>query len=188
MKNSIRVDFTAHFRFSNSKSFSISNNQLINEDNYEFATAKYHIAKSKHETIVTFTAEGDHSDCVCAIRCFLFNLMKSFKAQNTCDYIEIHQILNEFVTMVNKKVSLQSVHLENSTGHGEVLMKAGLEIAKSNDMRLNDAHRVLEPNDHYGNMFRRCPNCQDFEIPEIASLAKNLRRCPCCGLKLITWE
>ena len=190
MRNSIRIDFTAHFELSNSKSFNITNIGKLADttgEKYEFATVNYDVTKYRNGMLVSFSAEGDHSDCVCATRCFLFTLMKSFKANCTSDYIEIHKILNDVVMMLNGKVLMQSIHMETPSGYGEVTMKAGLEIEKSNDMRLSDARRVLEPNDHYGNMFRICPNCREFEIPEQASINGAVKRCPCCGLKLIKW-
>lgn len=182
--NNINIYFTVVFQ--KNDDFAISTKTLINPNDTRFEDAEItaNVVSAKGHYVVTFDAMGYFTACASAARVFMMNLMNAIYTDNTYTYTIIREFLYPFMQIM-QNVQYQSVHKMIDAG---VYAKAGLEIEALSDMRLSDAIRVLEPNDHYGNMFRRCPNCRDFEIPEVKKLGQHIKRCPCCGLKLIPWD
>lgn len=181
----IKITFTAVFRPDCDFAFSTDSFINCNDSRFEDAEIKAYMDAVKDTRVISFEAKGYFSDCAAAARIFLVNLVQAIYADDTYTYMAVHDFLYPFVKIINEPIQFQSVH---KSVFSVIVANAGLEIEALNDMRLSSAVRVLAPNDHYGNMFRQCPNCQDFEIPESKKLGKHLNRCPCCGLNLICWE
>ena len=189
--NKVKVTFTAVFRIASDTSFGIGNSdKLIYTDDtkYEDASIKFAVHNDRKMKLVTFEATGYRSDCRIALEDFLVNLLRNIKTGMSYQYLDVQKVFQPFIEVASKQFTYQSMHrFSTDDMMGGIEIEAGLEIERENDMRTNDAHRVLIPNDHYGNMFRQCPNCKEFEIMESNKFAKKISRCPCCGLKLIPW-
>lgn len=183
--NKIKIHFTAVFR--NNDDFVISNNVLINpnDSRYEDAEVVANVVSEKETCAVTFEATGYFSDCALATRIFLVNLINAVYVDDFHTYAIIHDFLYTFIKIMNDELQYQSIH---KVLRDNINAYAGLEIESIDDVRMSNIVLVLEKNDHYGNMFRRCPNCKDFEIPESKTLGEHIKRCPCCGLNLTKWE
>jgi hypothetical protein len=182
--NKVQIHFTSVFRYNCDIDTKDSINLIKDKDVYEDANIAFNVVNSKDTTVVTFEAVGYFSDCASAAREFMTNLLQSISTDDSFAYIITHDFLYPFVKIITSEIQYQSFH---KTVRDGAYAYAGLEIEAIDDMRLNEAMRVLEINDHNGNYFRRCPNCKEFEIPDCAKLGKHIKRCPCCGLKLIKW-
>ena len=183
----IQIYFTAVFK--NANDVSIPNwEHLVNVADKKYNninSLKFNVYNSKDTRIVLFEAHGPESECRLAIQDFLVGILSAIKTNQSFDYIKIHDLLYPFIDCTKQHPIHQSLHKSVSESiHAYV----GLEIESEYDMRTNDALRVLERVDNSGKYRRRCPNCEEFDIDESAIASKVIKRCPCCGLKLTTWN
>ena len=183
----IQIHFTAVFK--NADDFVIPNwEKLINvaDEKYnDIDLLKFHVYNAKDTRIVLFEAHGPESECRLAIQDFLISLLNAIKTERSFEYLKIHDLLYPFIDCTNQYPIHQSVHRCISD---YIHAYAGLEIENEHDMRTNDALRVLERVSNNGKYRRRCPNCEEFDIDESVIASKVIKRCPCCGLKLTTWN
>lgn len=182
--NKIKIHFTAVFHAGGNVSIDKTPFARFNDNSYEDSDVAVHIVKDKKNTVVSFAAKGYFSDCATAAREFMVTLIQNIRTETTHDYTVVHDLLYPFVEALSSEIQYQSIH---KISRNYVYANVGLEIESFNDGRLSDAIHILEDNDHHGINFKQCPNCRDFEIPDSKKLGQHIKRCPCCGLKLMPW-